>query len=489
MQTYRLNRMNDQKDLADLSWISDQARSRALCEQVSRGMSGQVLQQGSTFGAVHDEAREFAARVRADCLAHPQAWQAIQLFQRVGCDINQLSRAQLRSQREYGLATVLIARSFVERVGEKMDADRELTLRFWKDNIARPPSIGRSGVHAALDTLKGGVSRALGAMASRSRPGDHDGEWLSSLARYFRAAYTSGSGIAAPAARGGAYRLESELADIPEDRLWDFLVRRASAYDEGRRERDDHPAISPFEARTILLYHTINTYRAEKARKRARASVVKAKLDTLTGGLQLKFTTLYSPSWDQIIPHDGYVLGASARDTRSLLDLPGNDNPTAGNGTDCSGFIQFVLNQLDTFKTQDPTDKYGTNALRTMHPDEMDAFRVCSEEELQPGDVLIQPGAGRSGIGHTFIFSGYARGKVSQDSEFRIIEAVGADARTIREASWGVLKGEPSTRNPCTTTSFTEHVYIARRARCFDPASSSKGPPPLGPHEGNMRTP
>ncbi len=449
----RQQRLRDQGPLDHLSWSYEPSRKDTLC-------------QGQT-GDLNRSIRNYLNPVeQTQCdRAIDSTEQIFSLYKDADCDVRKITAEIIRNQADFGSATVLIARTFARAVGRKREEDMAVIEAFWRDNVGGPFEVDRKGLRQAADRLRTHVAGAASQMAETARPQDKD--WMETLQGFFTNAYF-GAGIGALARDQSRfrYRIEEILAKMPEKELGAFLQKEAVERDLGTTEKLEYEKLTPFEARMVFFYHTINRY-LEKAKKdRIPTPEVNRKLNQMIEKLQLKFTTYHSPNWKQVIPHDGYVLGASRRNAETLFDLPSSSETTPGSGSDCSLFIEKVLNQLGTFMPKGRDVRTTTNTVAGGRLEEMDRFRVCSEAELEPGDIVVTGSSLNNSIGHTFVYAGYAESKTLSDPQPRVVEAVGMSNRTVRIAVWPTIRGKESNGANCQNTEFTQTMYFARRAKC-----------------------
>jgi cell wall-associated NlpC family hydrolase len=221
--------------------------------------------------------------------------------------------------------------------------------------------------------------------------------------------------------------------------------------------------LSRYQARMIRLFAAENACRAKKSKSEADkimnelAHDLKLKVNVKDPQDETPKVEVKDPqnaSWADIIPHDGYVMGASMLETESLFvsDYIGADVSV---GVDCSALVQHALNKAVDGKMWDDKPRMYTAGMVKSPPVDMNVERVCSETQLQPGDVLA---FNKNGHGHTYIFAGYSN--IAPHNPI-IFEATGGAQRDVDFHQVNFYDNDDS----CQTSRFTKKATYRFRPK------------------------
>ncbi|MBI3555765.1 MAG: C40 family peptidase [Deltaproteobacteria bacterium] len=157
-------------------------------------------------------------------------------------------------------------------------------------------------------------------------------------------------------------------------------------------------SISPYQARMIRMYL------AEKECHKRKPALAQSLLDQTARKLRLKLNVAEpaQATWASIIPHDGYLMGATQQQVETLLS--DNASPDASAGVDCSSLVDYTIHRDEGTRKRLKRGRTWTGGLLKNLPDTYDRKRVCSEKELEPGDVLVYSGEHSH---HAYIFAGF----------------------------------------------------------------------------------
>lgn len=190
--------------------------------------------------------------------------------------------------------------------------------------------------------------------------------------------------------------------------------------------------LTPYYARMILLFALAgkmnNTERVQLAKR------LQLKFDIRTMQVRpLKEEALGEVPWEKLLFHDGYVFGASRKDSKLLYT---SSSPKLSMGTDCS--ITFQL----AYEAVGYTPRLFGVRLTTdnMNPGKEGLFQVtplCSEKDLEYGDGILQEG-------HIRLFVGYNNTK---ERQLMIVEAAGGNSRDVHHKPFEVYKPDTQCQN------------------------------------------
>ncbi|MCK6597586.1 MAG: hypothetical protein L6Q37_04415, partial [Bdellovibrionaceae bacterium] len=187
-----------------------------------------------------------------------------------------------------------------------------------------------------------------------------------------------------------------------------LLIKTAQQNSE-RGRKDFIGNLTPYHAKMLLIFHLDNLIRHKH-----RYDVL--AVNTLLNGLakKLNLKAHYGNSsmlWSDIVPHDGFVIGASLNQVNNFIkNAP--SSALYGKGIDCTTFVQNILvssglkfldvNTIGRLTSYGAVSKNQLQSIAKIVP----LKTINDIITLTPGDLIFQREDGEDS-GHVEIFAGY----------------------------------------------------------------------------------
>lgn len=225
------------------------------------------------------------------------------------------------------------------------------------------------------------------------------------------------SDLVTPLRNGGEDRqlgMYNRLLQEPSDqRRFDLLLQRA--YDMDASDGSDVDGfITSYHAKMLLLYYIDN-----QIHRKLPATEAENALNELAQQLQLKadFTPDGEPTqWKYIVPHNGFVLGATSRQVANLWapSFKPGDDAGSGTGTDCTKYYKSNLERFGYPVSSREVGEFDSG--RILQKDGiLSAFSSApvrltdsNAGDLEPGDSIIFGPQPDDPFGHAEMVVGYA---------------------------------------------------------------------------------
>lgn len=187
-----------------------------------------------------------------------------------------------------------------------------------------------------------------------------------------------------------------------------FLISTANENSE-RGHKDFEGNLTPYHAKMLIIFHLENQLILKYTQQPARYTDL---LNRLAKDLILK--SHYGANdmkWSDIVPHDGFVIGASAEQISNFIkDAPSYQK--FGRGIDCTTFVQNILitsgynqlnqHQIGRLTSYGAVSKHQLQSIASIAP----LKSLNDIMTLTPGDLILQREDGED-TGHVEIFAGF----------------------------------------------------------------------------------
>lgn len=233
-------------------------------------------------------------------------------------------------------------------------------------------------------------------------------------------------------------RLKEESSDA--DRF-ELLVQRAKKIDTGD-DYDFDGNLTPYHAKMILLYHLENSLREKYENAPQKA---KAILDEVASKLHLKADysgKVKTSQWEWVIPHDGFVLGATGTQIDNLLKSSVSPSTISGTGVDCATFVHKMLlgsdyNELRKMGRMTSAGIATGGQLKSIaHLEPIGSDNVS---KLSPGDLIVKRPK-NDPIGHVEVIVGFE----GDPPQIVTVSAGGGYQRTVLKTKHDIYPNQPN---------------------------------------------
>lgn len=383
----------------------------------------------------------------------------------------------LRANRRRFAREVLDSWAMMER---KREADYQVIVNFIQkysiprkfsmvDSATDPKDISGNDFKMAIKTLLDRVNSAI------NRDPDPDTRRYLNLFVGQQIVQAS-SDLVTPLRDGGVDRqlgMYNRLLQEPNDQSrFALLLQRAYEMDASDGS-DVDGFLTSYHAKMLLLYYIDNQIHAKLPPAEARRA-----LNELARSLQLKLD--YTPGgeptqWRYIIPHNGFVLGATDQQIANLwaTSFKPGDDAGVGTGTDCTTFLQSNLARYGYPVSQDQIGQLdsgrilGANDVLGDFSSSPAELTSSSARDLRPGDILVFGPSADDHFGHAEAIVGYATAGDPPRPQLVVVSARGGYVRGIIKETLDIYPQAPE--NCATDSYFSENpdpkVYQVRLTR------------------------
>lgn len=209
--------------------------------------------------------------------------------------------------------------------------------------------------------------------------------------------------------------------------------------------------LTPYHARVLLLHLLASRMTPDEQDELASELELKSNVTDFIPSRSRRF----SKKFDAYIFHDGYFYGATGEWTDSILRAGVLDPRAENTSTDCSIFTQKVLEAVGYRDALAGVRMTSGAMMEGDHPSFLSSTPLCSERQLEPGDLIARNG-------HVYLFTGYGKNEGSGQWELRIAEATGTFSRTVRVAALPLYQDDPG---ECRSSLYTATPYRRFRLR------------------------